>query len=219
MTRWFGLVAAFALVDWIAVGTKRRGLEYVFKPVTTATLLSIAFFQGILPALEDSGAYDRLFVAILVALAFSLAGDVFLMLDERWFLAGLSSFLLAHVAYIAAFWPLRWTSTVAIAAVAVAACSVSVFSVLRRHIVDDALLGSVFIYMLAISTMVVTAISFGLGRGGAYGYAVVAGALFFYCSDALIGWHRFVRPLRWAPVAIMVTYHLGQSGLVLALWS
>ena len=32
-------------------------------------------------------------------------------------------------------------------------------------------------------------------------------------SDALIAWNRFVRRLAWAPVVIMVTYHLGQRGL------
>ena len=43
------------------------------------------------------------------------------------------------------------------------------------------------------------------------------GATLFFVSDALLGWNRFVRPLRWAPVGIMTTYHLGQAGLVLSL--
>ena len=33
----------------------------------------------------------------------------------------------------------------------------------------------------------------------------------------MIAWNRFVRPFRGADVAIMVTYHLGQAGLVLSL--
>jgi hypothetical protein len=36
-------------------------------------------------------------------------------------------------------------------------------------------------------------------------------------SDSLIAWNRFVKPLSWAPVVIMVTYHMGQTGLVLSL--
>jgi hypothetical protein len=43
------------------------------------------------------------------------------------------------------------------------------------------------------------------------------GAILFLSSDALIGWTRFVRSIRWAPVAIMATYHLAQVFLVLAL--
>ena len=42
-------------------------------------------------------------------------------------------------------------------------------------------------------------------------------AVLFMASDALIAWNRFVRRLAWAPVVIMVTYHLGQLGLVTAL--
>lgn len=36
-------------------------------------------------------------------------------------------------------------------------------------------------------------------------------------SDAMIAWNRFVRPFRAADLGIMVTYHLGQAGLVLSL--
>jgi hypothetical protein len=36
-------------------------------------------------------------------------------------------------------------------------------------------------------------------------------------SDALIAETRFVGPRKWAPVVIMVTYHLGQAGLTLSL--
>jgi hypothetical protein len=43
------------------------------------------------------------------------------------------------------------------------------------------------------------------------------GASLFFASDALIAWNRFVIPVRWAPVAIMVTYHVGQAGLVTSL--
>ena len=65
-------------------------------------------------------------------------------------------------------------------------------------------------YMAVISAMVVCAA--GTGDGVA-----VAGAALFYASDALIGISRFVRSTPWAPVAIMVTYHVGQCLLVLSL--
>jgi YhhN family len=51
-------------------------------------------------------------------------------------------------------------------------------------------------------------------RGDAFG---IVGALLFMLSDSLIAETRFVRPHAWAPVTIMVTYHLGQAGLVLSL--
>jgi uncharacterized membrane protein YhhN len=65
-------------------------------------------------------------------------------------------------------------------------------------------------YILVISVMVTMAIGTGDARA-------IVGASLFYVSDALIAWNRFVRPLAFAPVAIMVTYHLAQAGLVLFL--
>jgi hypothetical protein len=43
------------------------------------------------------------------------------------------------------------------------------------------------------------------------------GAGLFYVSDALIAWNRFIEARPWGDLAIIVTYHLGQIGLALAL--
>lgn len=64
--------------------------------------------------------------------------------------------------------------------------------------------------MLVISAMVASAIGTG-------DVAAVAGASSFYASDALIAWTRFLRDVPHGRVWIMVTYHLGQAGLVLSL--
>jgi uncharacterized membrane protein YhhN len=72
------------------------------------------------------------------------------------------------------------------------------------------LLVPVIVYMGVISLMV--ACAFATTKPIA-----IAGALLFYVSDSMIAWNGFVKPFRHADVAIMVTYHLGQIGLVLAL--
>ena len=65
-------------------------------------------------------------------------------------------------------------------------------------------------YVVVITAMLASAIASGV--------AVAAlGAGLFYASDSLIAWNRFVRPLPWAPLAIIVTYHVGQGALVLSL--
>jgi hypothetical protein len=64
--------------------------------------------------------------------------------------------------------------------------------------------------LLVISAMVVVAYA----SGGAF---AIVGATLFYVSDALIGWTRFVKPIPRGRLVIMVTYHLGQAGLVLSL--
>ena len=54
--------------------------------------------------------------------------------------------------------------------------------------------------------------------------AAIAGAWLFVASDAILGWDRFAarpaateREARLRHLAVMVTYHLGQALLVLAL--
>jgi uncharacterized membrane protein YhhN len=68
----------------------------------------------------------------------------------------------------------------------------------------------VIAYMGAISTMVV----FAFGTGTAF---AILGALLFFVSDAVLGWTRFVSQFNRSRLVVMITYHLGQMGLVLSL--
>src|SRR3989442_5782907 len=80
----------FAVLDWLAVSRSVRSLEYVAKPATLLALLAYAVCGHPSPWL-------------LAALAFSLAGDVFLMLPADLVLAGPAAVPVAHLAYITAF--------------------------------------------------------------------------------------------------------------------
>ena len=64
--------------------------------------------------------------------------------------------------------------------------------------------------MAVIAAMVTCAVASG-------NVLAAAGAVLFMASDALIAETRFVGNRNWAPVVIMVTYHLGQAGLTLSL--
>jgi uncharacterized membrane protein YhhN len=152
-----------------------------------------------------------LFVA---ALAWSLAGDVALMLPGDRFVAGLGSFLLAHVAYAVGFalHPGDTADFVIAAAVVVVVATPLGARVIRALSASGhaALRAPVAVYVVAISAMVTTAVACGNALA-------IAGAALFFSSDALIAEQRFVRERRFVPVVIMVTYHLGQAGLVLSL--
>jgi len=201
-----GLTFLLAVTDWFAVALGNKKLEYFAKPATLVALIVVAVTLD--PTHTDQRAW---FVAALV---FSLAGDVFLMLPRDLFVAGLGAFLLGHVAYVVGFSRHGGSArALAIAAVPVvlgaAVLSVRYVRALRAGGHQE-LVGPVLAYVTDIAAMVTSAL--------ATGDAVAAGgALLFMASDSLIGWHRFVRPQPWAPVAIHVTYHLGQMGLVLAL--
>jgi uncharacterized membrane protein YhhN len=202
---WLTLALVAAVGDWLAVRREDRPLEYLCKPLTLVALIGAAL------ALDPRDPTVRtLFVVALVA---SLAGDVFLMLPRDLFVAGLASFLVAHLAYAAGMvadgiHPLGLLVGLLVVVVALAAVGTPLVRGAGRRRPD--LVVPVLAYMAVISAMLACAV--GTGR-----VPVVIGAGLFYTSDAMIGFHRFVSSRPWAPLAIIVTYHVGQTSLVLSL--
>jgi uncharacterized membrane protein YhhN len=200
------LTLVVAVVDWIAVYRDKRPVEYVAKPLTMVVLIAAAL------AIEPVD--DAVRVAFVVALVFSLAGDVFLMLPRNLFVAGLAAFLVGHLAYVVGL-QLRGQSglwfVIGLAVVLLAVVFIGV-RILRAVRAGDepALAVPVTAYIAVISLMVASAF-------GTRNLFAIVGASLFYSSDALIAWNRFVAALPQGRVAIMITYHLGQIGLVLSL--
>ena len=211
----FLLVLPPALVDWIAVTRKDARLERVAKPATMAVLI-------VATAVAWSGDFDQRFIATMLALALSLAGDVFLMGERDRFVPGLIAFFAAHVAYIVAFGGAVISPYSVFLGTTLVLIGGALFLAVReglRRKGKPELIFPVLAYVFVVSLMVLAALtapgSDEWSRGSVVAAAV--GALLFYSSDALIGLHRFVRELSWAPVTIMVTYHLGQIGLAYSL--
>ena len=44
---------------------------------------------------------------------------------------------------------------------------------------------------------------------------VGVGAISFTASDSLLAWNKFVTPLRYGRVFLMITYHLGQIAIMI----
>jgi uncharacterized membrane protein YhhN len=199
------LAAAAAVGDWLAVASDARGIEYVLKPLTMVALVACAL------ALDPSS--DAARGALVVGLVLSLVGDVLLMVPVDLFVAGLAAFLAAHVAYVVALVLLGVSGfglLVGFAVVVLGGVLVGRRIVAGATATDPTLTAPVVAYLVAISAMVV-------GAFGVAGVFAVVGALLFYVSDAVLGWTRFVHDLARGRVVVMVTYHLGQAGLVLAL--
>ena len=213
------LVAAAMVVavgDWVAVARGAKRAEYVLKPLVMVVLIAAAI------ALRP-GNPTAVSGFTIVALALSLAGDVFLMLPRNLFVDGLASFLLAHVAYVGAFNPTAPPlGATLVGAAVVLAVGVPLFLRMVRGMRasgQDRLVVPVAIYLAAIGAMVVSAIAtVARPDWDAWHTAFAnAGAALFFASDSLIGWRRFVRPIRHGDLAVIVTYHLAQALLVLAL--
>jgi len=200
------VAAVFALGDWVARAQRRPRLEYLCKPATVVALIATA--AALVPA-HDAGGRRSWFV---VALVCSLAGDILLMLPTDVFVAGLAAFLVGHLCYLAGFWAhgpdaVAFTVAAVGVVVVVAPLAYRILDALRGR---TALRLPVALYMVVISVMLATALATGNVLAG-------VGAALFVSSDAMIAWNRFVRPFRAAELGIMITYHLGQAGLVLSL--
>lgn len=196
------VAAVAAVANWIAVATGNRRAEYVAKPLTMVALVVVAL------ALEPASASRRgWFVA---AALFSLGGDIFLMLPRDRFAQGLVSFLVAHLCYIVGLVqlpPHAGSGLLGVAAVGVAVLLIGprVLRAVRVH--HAALFVPVVVYLVVIATMVVAAFASGPPLA-------VAGGMLFFTSDSILAVNRFVHPSRWGRTAVMVTYHVGQAGLI-----
>jgi len=194
------LLVAGAIVGASVEGL--RWLHYLCKPAATLLVLARAA-QG------ERGPYRRW---ILVGLAFSLVGDICLMLPVDAFVAGLGAFLLAHLAYIVA---LRRGVRAGALAVSVPLLAVyaagNVFG-LWPHL-PAPLRVPVIAYTVVLACMAALALARGIKppRGARRGAGVAAlGALLFVASDSLLAWDRFAGPLPYAVFGVLATYYAAQ---------
>lgn len=211
------LLAAAALVavlDWLAVWKQWRRVGYIAKPLTI--ILLFAWLVAV-TRLEGAG----LFFAI--GLLSSLAGDIFLMLPPRFFLPGLFTFSLTHMAYLVGFLlPLSNDGNIAWIGIGLVIAGLATPVVLRitkaqRNKGLIKLVRPTVVYAVVISLMLLTALSTFFRTDWKWFSALLVstGALLFYGSDLVNAWIRFVNPVRSGRVLVMVIYHLGQFLLML----
>lgn len=204
------LVLAAALTAIAAgIGLLPIALLFVAKPLTTVLLIVRAAGRG----------YDEPRVRrwILAGLVLSLVGDVALLWPKEGFLPGLVAFLLAHLAYIAAFCTrARFLSRrTPFAAYAVVAGAV------LMHLwpgVPAALRVPVLLYVLCLASMAAQAAAVWLAARGTAD-AVLArsaaiGGVLFVASDALLATNKFAGPLPLAPLLVLSTYWTAQWFIV-----
>lgn len=168
----------------------------------------VASSSFVLMAFNGRAPGSRYGTLILAGLVCSWFGDAFLIgKSQHWFLLGLSSFLLAHIAYIAAFTTIGVDRRrILVAAVPVAAIGAVVLLWLQPHL-PPGLAWPVRLYTAVISLMIVAA--FGtLGTGATR--LIVAGACLFYLSDLSVAALRFTDPPFPTYVAGLPLYYAAQ---------
>jgi len=185
----------------------RGGAYYVLKPLTTSLIILVA----LLATTPVPAAYKTF---ILAGLVFSLAGDVFLMLPEKWFQAGLGSFLAAQALYILAFKPETKAGLSAPVLLPFLLYGLLFFRMLSPSLGKLKL--PVLIYTAAITVMAWLAACRYVYRGGTKPLLAFVGALLFLVSDSVLAYDRFAKKLGPARLVILGTYFPAQLLIALS---
>jgi uncharacterized membrane protein YhhN len=189
-------------------------LGFVFKPLTTVLIIAFAWPRG--------GDVPRQRLLIRVGLVLSLAGDVFLLWPKEGFLPGLVAFLMAHLAYIAAFCvPVRLAAKPAVF-VAYAVVAGLILATLWPGI-PGALRAPVVAYVVCLAAMAAQAGAWWRSRVGtgaadpSLARTAMLGGLLFLVSDSLLAINKFGAPLPLSSLWILLTYWLAQVCIASAL--
>ena len=158
-------------------------------------------------------------VIVLLALVFSLMGDIFLMFvahSSNYFMLGLISFFIAHLFYCWVFYNFRnpkinffrllFTLTF---------YALGLFYLLIKTLGD--LLIPVVCYIIIILLMVITAFLRQKKVPQKSFTFVIIGAILFMVSDSILALNKFYMPLQFSNLSIMITYGLAQFFIVLGL--
>jgi uncharacterized membrane protein YhhN len=209
MLRHFAAIATGVMVCSLLLAEYRRSRLGVWfaKPLASLCFIAVACLGS---AWDTT--YGR---ALVVALVLCALGDVLLIpaSSPKWFLLGIGSFALGHLAYALGF----ITAGVALGASAVALvimALVVLFTVrwLHPHLPPDMRV-PVRVYMVVIAAMVAAAVGTSVARGD---LRIAAGAIAFAVSDVSVARDRFVRPSFANLVWGLPLYYLAQVILAFA---
>jgi uncharacterized membrane protein YhhN len=203
LKRWLQILfLLFAILELASQFFNLPSLHLIAKPMLVIFLG--AYYQQSVPSTNKT---------FLLALIFCWSGDVLLMFEhhyELFFLAGLGSFLIAHLLLIFTYRQLLFpdsglhgTQRIRLSFPIILAGSGLVVVLYPRL---GELKIPVMVYALVLTLMVVQAI-FRLGRTkGSSFWPVFLGATLFMLSDSLLATDKFYEPFYLAGVWVMATY-------------
>ena len=152
----------------------------------------------------------------------SLMGDVLLMISlDKFFLAGLVAFLLAHIAYIVGFnIPIPEINFFGI--VFAVMIGMGGARAIRRILDRLPATGQgqmrlpIIVYSAVISVMLLSAMMklVDISWSANAAALVSIGAFLFYLSDIILAWNKFVAPIQHGRIYNIAAYHLGQIALI-----
>lgn len=208
----FWIALAVGVVDWFAALRSMKQVRYITKPLTL--ILLIIWFSLM-------GRWQGNLVWFGAGLVLSLAGDVLLMLPERFFVAGLGAFLGGHVCYIIGFTanvtPLGWEAgLITLVLIGLAVWIIRpVVRTLQTSEMNRDMVFPVIGYASVITIMLISAVTTLVRPDWKFEPAtlVAIGAALFFASDSMLAKNRFVHSIKYGDFLVMMTYHLGQFAI------
>lgn len=187
---------------------KYHNLNYKWVPkgLSTALLCIYCYFNCI----------ELIALSICAAVFFSCIGDIFLALkNEKYFMYGLISFLIAHILFSKAFYSNFNTQALIQGEHIFIFISLIIYSIFILKILSPKL-GKfkipVYIYICALIIM---------GFGSIYSIysniCLIFGILFFIISDSLLAIQKFIRTYKGLNYAIWSTYYIAQLLIIYSL--
>ena len=199
-------VAFFAFVvvsmmDIIGLTFSIPILIYIFKPLIILSLLFLYVFSS-----------PKKMKWYVFALIFSFLGDVFLLFSGKlFFIAGLVSFLIAHILFIkiviSRIEKVDFLKIISSSMLFLAFFGLLIFT-LKESLYE--MLGPVIVYGLTISTFGAVSLIDFLNTKSKKSLFMLFGAIFFMISDSILAINKFYSPAHVFEVTVMVTYVLAQ---------
>jgi uncharacterized membrane protein YhhN len=205
-TLWLWLFRLAVVADLVAIYFQRVDVRYLSKPLIVVSLM--AWFYQQVKTISGAAMY------FMAALFFSLAGDIFLLFEEKhalFFMAGLGSFLLAHLLYITAFILIRKGETLRVRwfwIIAVGIYGSTLLYMLLPYLGELKIPVAVYAFVLCL--MVLSVVHAFKNPYAKPGVICVAGALLFLISDTTLAINKFYFGFPYAGLAIMLTYAAAQ---------
>ncbi len=181
--------------------------------IPNTALTTVCFLAA--TAVARTGAPARYRWSIVAGLGFSALGDAFLMQARDHFVAGLGSFLVAHLCYL---WALTSDSRLAQHRLPFAAYAILVVGLVfwLWPQIPRTLRLPVCLYAATITAMAAQAASRARSRRDGGAAVAALGAALFVVSDAALAARRFGHPWPGAHLLVLSTYFSAQAGFALS---
>lgn len=205
---WSTKIPPIFVIIHLLVLANYSDLEVFTKPLILASIL----LSYVLASAKTSK-------TVLFAFSASLVGDVLLLFDDQFewcFIAGLASFLSAHIAFTVAFFqynskPLKFSMWY----IVLVALAYPVYYLLQQVQVNQPeLFIPVVAYVAAIISTFIGSVV--VQNQFTKSWYAVLGALYFIASDYALGYNKFVEAIPMASLLIMSTYSVAQYLLLLS---